>query len=90
MPDVTGLELIAHELRDRVPGSIRDTHYPRAVATLILDPDRVLEALKWLRDDETQRYTFLASLHGSDYLPDGLASGSITSCSTWSGSSECT
>ena len=70
MPDVTGLELIAHELRNRFPGSVRDTHYSRAVATLILEPDHILEALQWLRDDETQRYTFLASLHGSDYLPD--------------------
>ena len=70
MPDVTGLELIAHELRERFPGSVRDTDHFRDVATLIVDPEQVLDALGWLRDDETQRYTFLVSLHGSDYLPE--------------------
>jgi NADH-quinone oxidoreductase subunit C len=69
MPDVTGLELIAHELRGRFPGSVRDTEYFRDVATLIVEPEHVVHALRWLRDDETQSYTFLASLHGSDYLP---------------------
>ena len=69
MPDATGLELIAHELRERIPEAVEDTLHYRGVATLVVNPDRVLDALRWLRDDPSQRYNFLASVHGSDYLP---------------------
>ena len=69
MPDATGLELIAHDLREQVPGSVTGTQHYRGIATLIVDPERLLDALTWLRDTPNQRYDFLASLHGSDYLP---------------------
>jgi NADH-quinone oxidoreductase subunit C len=69
MPDATGLELIAHELRDRVPDSIADTLHYRGVATLVVDPDKLLDTLRWLRDDPDQGYRFLSSVHGADYLP---------------------
>jgi NADH-quinone oxidoreductase subunit C len=69
MPDATGLELIAQELREHVPDSVADTHYYRDIATLIVSADHVLEALRWLRAEPTQRYAFLASLHAADYLP---------------------
>jgi NADH-quinone oxidoreductase subunit C len=69
MPDATGLELIAHELREQVPGSVADTVYHRNIATLVLNPERVLDGLRWLRDEPAQRYDFLASLHAADYLP---------------------
>jgi NADH-quinone oxidoreductase subunit C len=69
MPDATGLELIAHELREQFPDSIRDTVYYRDTATLVVAPERLHDSLAWLRDAPTQRYAFLASLHGSDYLP---------------------
>ena len=69
MPDATGLELIAHELRERVPESVADTVHYRGAATLVVRPQRVLETLRWLRDEPSQRYNFLASLHGADYLP---------------------
>lgn len=70
MPDPTGLELIAHELRDRHVDSVVGTNFHRDIATLIVAPDKVLDALRWLKQDPTQAYTFLASLHGSDYLPE--------------------
>jgi NADH-quinone oxidoreductase subunit C len=69
MPDATGLELIAHELRDRFPGSVADTAHHRGVATLVVEPESVIEVLRWLRDEPTQSYRFLASLHACDYLP---------------------
>ena len=70
MPDATGLELIAHDLREGIPGSVRDTGHHRDIATLVVDPEQVLEVLAWLRDTPNQSYRFLASLHGCDYLPD--------------------
>jgi NADH-quinone oxidoreductase subunit C len=69
MPDPAGLELIAHELRDRYPDAIADTLHYRGIATLVASPDRVIDVLGWLRDDAAQRYTFLASVHACDYLP---------------------
>ena len=69
MPDPTGLELIANELRERQPGSIVDTLHYRGSATLIVDPEHVLAVLTWLRDEPAQRYRFLASVHACDYLP---------------------
>jgi NADH-quinone oxidoreductase subunit C len=70
MPDATGLELTAHELRERIPDSVEDTLYYRDIATLIVNREKVLEVLSWLRDESGQRYRFLASLHGADYLPE--------------------
>jgi NADH-quinone oxidoreductase subunit C len=69
MPDATGLELIAHELRERFPGSVADTLYYRDIATLVVDPEQIVDVLGWLREEEGQGYAFLAGLHGSDYLP---------------------
>ncbi len=69
MPDPTGLELIANELRERRPDSIAGTLHHRGIATLVVDPGHVLGVLTWLRDDPLQRYGFLASLHACDYLP---------------------
>jgi NADH-quinone oxidoreductase subunit C len=69
LPDATGLELIAHDLRERIPGSVAGTEVHRDIATLVVDPGYVLEVLGWLRDTPNQHYHFLASVHGSDYLP---------------------
>ena len=69
MPDATGLELIAHDLREQVPGSVTDAVHHRGAATLVIDPDAVLSVLTWLRRTPNQDYHFLASVHGCDYLP---------------------
>ncbi len=69
MPDAPGLELIAQELNGAHEGAVIGTYHDHGQATLLADPDRILETLRWLRDTPSQRYTFLASLHGADYLP---------------------
>ncbi len=69
MPDATGLELIAHDLREQVPGSVTDTEHRRNSATLVIDPEAVLAVLTWLRRTPNQDYHFLASVHACDYLP---------------------
>ena len=67
MPDATGLELTAHELRDANAESILGTEFQRTRATLLAAPLHVPEVLRKLHD---KGYTFLASLHGVDYYPD--------------------
>ena len=69
MPDATGLELIAHELRERFPGSVAGTEHRHGIAKLVASPPALLDVLEWLRDDASQGYSFLASLHAADYLP---------------------
>ena len=69
MPDAPGLELIAAELNDAHEGSVLGTYHDHGQACLIAEPERIREVLAWLRDTPGQEYTFLASVHGVDYLP---------------------
>ncbi|HMC06760.1 MAG TPA: NADH-quinone oxidoreductase subunit C [Solirubrobacterales bacterium] len=70
MPDAPGLELIAQELDDAAGSdSVLGTYHEHGQACLIVDPERILEVLRWLRETPGQEYRFLASLHGVDYLP---------------------
>ena len=67
MPDATGLELTAHELRDANAESVLGTKFFRGQATLLVNPEHVVEVLTTLHG---KGYTFLASLHGVDYYPE--------------------
>jgi NADH-quinone oxidoreductase subunit C len=67
VPDATGLELIAQDLRDADPETVLGTTYFRDRATVIVNPARTRAALEGLRD---RGYTFLASVHGVDYYPE--------------------
>jgi NADH-quinone oxidoreductase subunit C len=67
VPDATGLELYAQELRDRDADSILDTDFYRGRATLVANPAKIRPVLEALQE---KGYTFLASLHGVDYYPD--------------------
>ena len=69
MPDAVGLQLIAQEINDANPGAVTDTYYEHEQACLIVDPEQVLGVLAWLRLTPGQEYSFLASVHGVDYLP---------------------
>jgi len=69
MPDAPGLELIAQDLNETAAGSVLGTYHEHGQACLIVDPERILDLLRWLRDTPGQEYRFLASLHGVDYLP---------------------
>jgi NADH-quinone oxidoreductase subunit C len=67
VPDATGLELIAQDLRDATPDSVVDTLHFRDRGTLIVAAGAILTTLGRLRD---RGYTFLCSVHGVDYYPD--------------------
>jgi NADH:ubiquinone oxidoreductase subunit C len=69
VPDAPGLELILAGINAEHPGAVLDTSFDREQAALIVDPASIIEVLTWLRDSEGQEYTFLASVHGADYLP---------------------
>jgi NADH-quinone oxidoreductase subunit C len=67
VPDATGLELTAHELREANAESILGTEFHRGRATLNANPEHVKEIIAAL---QAKGYTFLASLHGCDYYPE--------------------
>jgi NADH-quinone oxidoreductase subunit C len=66
VPDATGLELLARDLRERDSGSILDTVFFRGQATLVAAPESIVGTLEALRE---RGYRFLASVHGSDEYP---------------------
>jgi NADH-quinone oxidoreductase subunit C len=69
VPDATGLELIAQELREAEGLSesvVEDTLYFRERATLTIDPVHIRAVLEHLRH---RGYAFMSSLHGVDYYP---------------------
>ena len=67
MPDATGLELIAQELRDREGDAVLDTVFFRDRAAVLVSPASVPATLAHLRE---KGYGFLASVHGVDYFPE--------------------
>jgi NADH-quinone oxidoreductase subunit C len=67
VPDATGLELLAGELRDLRAEGVLDTVHHRAQATIVVEPAFIREALEHVVG---RGYTFLASLHGVDYFPE--------------------
>jgi NADH-quinone oxidoreductase subunit C len=67
VPDATGLELTAQELREVDEETVLDTDFQKGRATLIVSPPKIREVLAHLTG---RGYTFLASLHGVDYYPE--------------------
>ncbi len=68
MPDATGLELLAREVREaQGENAVLDTLYFRERATLTIDPARIRAVLARMRE---HGYDFMASLHGVDYHPE--------------------
>ena len=67
MPDATGLELIAHELRDGNSEAILGTEYAHDRAVLVAEPQHIQFVIRALMD---KGYTFIPSVHGVDYYPE--------------------
>jgi NADH-quinone oxidoreductase subunit C len=67
VPDATGLELIAQELRERDAESVLDTIHFRDKAAITVSAASIRETLEWLR---TKGFNFMASVHGVDYWPE--------------------
>lgn len=76
MPDAPGLELLAGELRQKVgQDAVVETSFYREQACIEINPGDVLAVLRLLQGDDAHGYTFLASVHGCDYLPEARRLG---------------
>jgi NADH-quinone oxidoreductase subunit C len=67
VPDATGLELLAADLRAEHADAVLDTEFFREKAALHVAPAAVGGVLEFLRG---RGFTFLASVHGLDYYPE--------------------
>ena len=67
MPDATGLELIAHELREKDADTVLSTEFFRDKAALTVTASSIRDVLAHLR---SKGFNFLASVHGLDYFPE--------------------
>ena len=72
MPDATGLELIAAEVRDALGDeTVVGTQYYREAATIEVKHSAVHDVVEFMMHTAKEPYDFLASLHACDYFPDG-------------------
>ena len=67
MPDATGLELLAQDLRETDPEGVLDTLFFRDKAAIIVAPGAIRGTLARLRE---KGFTSLVSVHGLDYFPE--------------------
>jgi NADH-quinone oxidoreductase subunit C len=67
VPDATGLELLAADLRAEAADAVLDTEYFREGAALHVAPAAIGAVLEFLRG---RGFGFLASVHGLDYYPE--------------------
>jgi NADH-quinone oxidoreductase subunit C len=67
VPDQVGLELIAGQLAESIPGSVLRTVFFRSQASVEIAPASIREVLAQLRD--VHGYRALMSVHGVDYYP---------------------
>jgi NADH-quinone oxidoreductase subunit C len=67
VPDATGLELIAQDLRAADSAAVLGTSFFREEATVEVSPAALRTAAELL---VAKGYTFLASCHGVDYYPE--------------------
>jgi NADH-quinone oxidoreductase subunit C len=67
VPDATGLELLARELRESEPDSVADTEFFREKAALHVPPAAIGAVLEFLR---AKGFGALMSVHGVDYYPE--------------------
>jgi NADH-quinone oxidoreductase subunit C len=71
VPDATGLELVAAEVRDTLGDeAVVGTTYYREKATLEVNPQRIRDVVDFLMHTAKEPYDFLASVHGCDYFPE--------------------
>ena len=65
--DDHGSPLLAR-LLEALPSAVRETHARLGDATACVDPGRIVELMRFLRDDEAARFEMLADLTAVDYL----------------------
>jgi NADH-quinone oxidoreductase subunit C len=71
LPDATGLELIAQEVRGKLGDeSVVGTHYVDGYATIEIAPGSNRDVLSFLVNEAGDSFDRVMSVHGNDYWPE--------------------
>jgi len=71
LPDATGLELIAQEVRAKLGDeSVAGTHFVDGYATLEVAPGSIRDVLTHLSKDASDFFERVMSVHANDYYPE--------------------
>jgi len=62
-------EFLLERLKGEFGDAIRSADIPYNMLTIVIDPQRILDMLKWLHEDSILRFKFLTDICGSHY-PD--------------------
>lgn len=62
-------EFLLERLKGEFGDAIRSADIPYNMLTIVIDPHRILDMLKWLHEDSILRFKFLTDICGSHY-PD--------------------
>ncbi len=62
-------EFVLERLQNQFGDAIRSADIPYGMLTLVIDPDRLLDIMKFLFDDPLMKFRFLTDICGSHY-PD--------------------
>jgi NADH-quinone oxidoreductase subunit C len=57
----------AAALQERFAGAVRNVSVVWGETTVVVDPSRLLEVVRWLHDDPSQRYDFLADVTAVEF-----------------------
>jgi NADH-quinone oxidoreductase subunit C len=61
------LQIIAERLAGALPGAVLQSNFAFGELTLTVDPARIIEALRWLRDDGAAQFVSIIDISGVDY-----------------------
>ena len=62
-------EFVLERIRENFGDAIRSADFPFSMLTLVIDPTRIIDIVKWLQDDNLLKFRFLTDICGSHY-PD--------------------
>jgi NADH-quinone oxidoreductase subunit C len=61
------LQIIAERLAGALPGAVLRSDFAFGELTLTVDHPRIIEALRWLRDDGAAQFVSIIDISGADY-----------------------
>ena len=61
------LQIIAERLAGALPGAVLESNFAFGELTLTVDHTRIIEALRWLRDDGAAQFVSIIDISGADY-----------------------
>ena len=65
--DVVTNEYLLQRIQGEFSDAIRSAELPYNMLTLVVDPEKILDILKWLKEDDILKFRFLTDICGSHF-----------------------